>query len=634
MPWWSRILLVALLCTPASAGPWRAELPPGGLDSTARVGVSAALSTGPGAAAPGGSLVVAVVLDHDPGWHTHTQAPEVPPELGDASAYVATRVEVFAEAPLRPHPGFTQWPEPEVVEVSFLADPVGYAVFGGRAVAYVPVTVAADAAPGAYPLRVAVTFQACDDARCLRPVRGAELALEVRVASDAPAGTPPPLPLFEGFDPGVWAQIHAGVAPVELPAGVDLGFFGRSVRVDPGGWSGFAGLLLLAALGGLLLNLTPCVLPVLPIKAMGLAARADSRGAALRAGGLTGLGVVGFWLAIGVAIASLTGFSAVHELFQRPAFTLGVGVVIAGFAVAMAGWFRVPVPRAVYAAGGVSAGGGWLGHVLLGVATAVLSTPCTAPFLGAAAAWAATQPAGVSLWVFGAIGAGMALPYVVLAAFPGAVAWVPRAGPGAVAVKRVMALAMLAAACWFLGAGLSALGQAGWGHAAWAAIPWLLAAAAGLAAYSAWRHARGRAWPVAFTALAALALAGAGWWSLGPRAAEPIDWVAYEPGVLGEVAAEGRVAVIDFTADWCMNCKALEWAVLNTDAVAGLPGVTFVRVDLTGDFPAGEALLAEAGRVAIPALLVRGPDGRETLNAEAYTAGQVVAAVERARAPG
>ena len=181
----------------------------------------------------------------------------------------------------------------------------------------------------------------------------------------------------------------------------------RSAWTRRGGL-GFSGLLALAALGGLLLNLTPCVLPVLPIKAMGLAAKADSRAEAAAAGGLTGLGIVGFWLALGGAIASLTGLSAVHSLFQRPAFTLGVGVMIAVMAAGMAGWFTVPLPRSVYAID--TAKGGWLGHVLLGVMTAVLSTPCTAPFMGSAAAWATTQPGGVTLAVFGAIGAGMALP--------------------------------------------------------------------------------------------------------------------------------------------------------------------------------------------------------------------------------
>ncbi|BAM04367.1 protein-disulfide reductase DsbD family protein [Phycisphaera mikurensis] len=627
------LLLLAMTLGPlAQAQGWRAELPQKPNDSTAHVAVRAELSTGGGAVAPGGSLVVAVVLEHDPGWHTHTQAPVVPPALGDASLYIATAVAVEPDpgAPLAAHAGFTAWPEPEVVEVAFLDEPVDYAVFGGVGVVYVPVTVAADAAEGVYPLAVAVTLQACDDTRCMRPVRGATLPLEVEVKAGAASGTPPPL--FDGFDPGVWAEIHAGTSPAAAgPAGgVGLGFFGRSVRVDPAGWAGFAALLLLAASGGLLLNLTPCVLPVLPIKAMGLAAKADSRGQALAAGLLTGVGIVGFWLALGAAIASLTGLDAVHSLFQRPLFTLGVGAVIAVLAVGMAGWFTIPLPRAVYAVD--TARGGWLGHLLLGVMTAVLSTPCTAPFMGSAAAWATTRPAGVTLAVFAAIGVGMALPYVLLAAFPKLVAWVPRAGPGAAAVKQVMALAMLAAAAYFVGAGLLALGARAAGHAAWFAIPWLLVAAAAVAAWKAWRHARGRAWPVVFSAVAAATLAGAAWFSFAASEDEPIDWIAYEPGVLERLAAEDRVAVIDFTADWCINCKVLERTVLFSDAVSGLAdgGVAFVKVDLTGSNAAGEALLADAGRVAIPALLVRAPDGRVTLNSEAYTAGQVVDAARRA----
>lgn len=618
-----------------------ASLPRGRFDSSSQVAVRAVLSTGGGAVAPGGQLVVAVVLDHEPGWHVHTQAPDVPPALGESSLYIATEVEVQPQegSGLVAHPGFTQWPEPEVIEVAFLSEPVAYAVFGGEAVVFVPVTVAADASPGVVPLSVRVTFQACDDAQCLRPVRGAELQLAVEVGEADAGGAPQAV--FTGFDAGVWAKVHAGggAGAAAGSAGalgsegdsVNLGFFGWSLEVDPTGGAGFVALLLLAALGGLLLNLTPCVLPVLPIKAMGLAAKADSRGQALVAGALTGAGIVGFWLLLGLAIASLTGLTAVHSLFQRPLFTLGVGVVIAVMAVGMAGLFTVPLPRAVYAVD--TARGGWLGHVLLGVMTAVLSTPCTAPFMGSAAAWATTQPAGVTLAVFAAIGAGMALPYVLLAAFPAAVAWLPRVGPGAAAVKQVMALGMLAAAAYFLGAGLLALGFSAAGHAAWFAIAWLLVAAAVLAAAKAWQHARHRAWPVAFTAVAVLVTAWAGWFSFAEDPGPPIDWVAYDTGVLERLAEEGEVVVVDFTADWCINCKVLEKTVLFTDAVSGLAeeGVTFVKVDLTGSNPAGEALLAEAGRVAIPALLVRGPDGRETLNSEAYTVAQVLGAVARAR---
>ena len=98
-------------------------------------------------------------------------------------------------------------------------------------------------------------------------------------------------------------------------------------------------------------------------------------------------------------------------------------------------------------------------------------------------------------------------------------------------------------------------------------IPWLLVAAAGWAAWKSWRHARGWGWPVAFSAVAAAVLAGAVWASVPEE--EGIDWIAYEPGILETIKAEDRVAIIDFTADWCINCKVLERTVLETDAVAG-----------------------------------------------------------------
>ena len=121
-------------------------------------------------------------------------------------------------------------------------------------------------------------------------------------------------------------------------------------------------------------------------------------------------------------------------------------------AIGMGGLFSIRLPNTVYKVNPKQ--DSWFGSFLFGVMTAVLSTPCTAPFMGAAAAWAATQSPTLTLIVFGAIGFGMAIPYLILAAFPHLVEKMPKAGAASEVIKQVMGLLMLAAAAYFIGVGL------------------------------------------------------------------------------------------------------------------------------------------------------------------------------------
>ncbi len=633
--------------------------------SASVVDVSAVMSSGDDAVAPGSDLVLAVVLNQRPGWHVHTNDPQVPPELGDASNYIPTRVAVTVPpgSPLVPHKAYTQWPEPVAIEVAFLGEPVAYEVFSGKAVVYVPVKVATDAEPGTYPLNVRVVYQACDDRSCKlpvgvvdpatgKPVGGEERSVTVTVrplselagggaaggtgvSSGAEAGDES---LFDGFDASVWADINAGVRPVEA---LRFDLFGWTFTLTPSG-AGFVALLVVAAVGGLLLNFTPCVLPVIPIKVMSLSRAAErqadgsGRGRALLLGVAMAAGVVGFWLALGGAIATVSGFDAVNALFQRSWFTLGVGVVILIMALGMTGLFTTALPRWVYRiTPNQESPAGSFG---LGVMTAVLSTPCTAPFMGTAAAWATTRPPPVTLATFAAIGAGMAAPYLVLAAFPALVAKMPRTGPASELIKQVMGLLMLAAAAYFLGVGLATV-TATPPDPPTLAYWWVVAAcvvAAGLwLILRTWRMTRSTVKRLAWSGVGAAACVVALGAGRSLASDGPIDWVYYTPGRLAAALADGDAVVVDFTAAWCLNCKALEHSVLFSDRVAALddePGVTFMKVDLTsGSNTAGRALLADVGRVTIPALVVFAPSGEATFNGDFYTVEQVVEAVDAAR---
>jgi thiol:disulfide interchange protein DsbD len=276
------------------------------------------------------------------------------------------------------------------------------------------------------------------------------------------------------------------------------------------------------------------------------------------------------------------------------------------------------------------------GSFMFGVMVAVLSTPCTAPFMGAAAAWAALQPPVITLSAFAAIGVGMAAPYQLLSIFPQWAHKMPRTGPASEVIKQVMGLLMLAAATYFVGVGLSGLlvqppnppSKAYW---------WVVALFGVMAgAWMAWRTVRLTRSPWRLGIFGGLGLAIAvlsG--SIGVRLTDkgPIDWVYYTPERFAQAKADGQVVVMEFTAEWCLNCKALEETVLRSPRVVQLfeqDGVVPIKVDIT-NYPAGNRMLDAVDRLTVPLLVIFRPDGTEVFKGDFYSVQQVLDAVNDAR---
>ncbi|MBT8484185.1 MAG: DUF255 domain-containing protein [Phycisphaerales bacterium] len=349
------------------------------------------------------------------------------------------------------------------------------------------------------------------------------------------------------------------------------------------------------------------------------------------------IGVVAFWIALGIGIAALAGFTATNQLFQYPMFTIGVGVIIALMAVGMCGLFAVRLPNFVYAInpGHDSAAG----SVGFGVMTAVLSTPCTAPFMGAAAAAAAVMTPTRTLLVFAAIGLGMALPYQILSMAPRLVDRMPRTGPASELIKQVMGLLMLAAAAFFVGTGISGLLTRP--PAPPSLLHWWVVAAFGVAAggWLAWRTLRITRRPgprLVFGTVGVAILAISAFIGLRLTDRGPIDWTYYTPERFASAQSEGKVILMDFTAEWCLNCKALEKTVLYDDRVVTLvaeEAVLPIKVDLTGNNPDGNAMLKAVERLTIPLLVVFDAKGDEVFKGDFYTVEQVVTALNAAQSP-
>ncbi len=569
---------------------------------------------------PGGRALLAVVLEVAEGYHINADAAQlvVPPGFKP----LPTQVEVTRADPAlvfeAPH-----FPTARALKPAFSDEALMF--FDGQVVVVLPVMVSPQASPGDHPLELLVTYQACDARTCLLP-RKLPLALTLPVRPAGSPLTPAETALFAAFD---------DARALAAPQAVRFDLFGLAFSIDASARLGFSLLLATAALGGALLNFTPCVLPLIPIKIMSLAGLAGNRRRSLALGLAMGAGVLAFWLLLGGLVAAVGGFSATNQLFQYPAFTIGVGLFIALMAVGMAGFFHLRLPAFVYRLN--PAQETLAGSFGLGILAAVLSTPCTAPFMGAAAAWAASQPPPTTLATFGAIGAGMALPYLVLAAAPGLVRRMPRSGPASELIKEVMALLMLAAAAYFVGSGLSVLlasppaspGRGYWwavmGFTAAAGL-WLVVRTLGIT-----RKLRPR---VFFGALGVLVVLLAVWGGLRLTRSGGVDWVAYSPEAFSTARQNGQTVVLLFTAEWCLNCKALEQGVLNRADVSrrlGAGDVVPIKVDLTGTNPAGKALLKASGSLTIPLLIVYGADGREVLRSDFYTAQQLLEALARAQ---
>ena len=587
---------------------------------------------------PGDRIPVAVILDIAPEWHVWTseaQAKALPAGMVafDAAIFTEITLQGVSPASAASAPGGIQWPKPHGVTLDQGDGPQAFAVYEGEAIAYVPVVVS-DSASGRVELAFDVTVQACTDT-CLAPSTiPVKLALDVRADAGDVAADPA---VFGGFDPSaLGAGADAGGGPsatgVARAAPIRVPLFGWDFELDPESGTFFPIMLLLAFVGGAILNFTPCVLPVVPLKIMGLAGAAGGErrrtfvlGAAMTAG------VVGFWGVLGVLLSSVKGFEQSNQLFQYPAFTITVGAFIAVMAAGMAGFFTVGLPQWVYSV--ETKNESIPGSVIFGVMTAVLSTPCTAPLMGAAAGWAVTTKSPLTIIaVFLTIGLGMGAPYLVLSAYPQLAKRLPKSGPASDVLKQVMGLLLMAAAVYFIGAGIN-----GYRTEPIKAHWWLIGAlgvAAGLwTVWNALKLAKTGAGRATFVAAGVFIAVVSG--AIPPVLTyERLPWKPYSAEALAGAMRDGDVAVLDFTAEWCINCKTFEKTILESDAVSAVlnePGVALLKADITGKNAPGSAKLAELGRVTIPLLVVYAADGTETLKSEAYTAQQVIDAVRAAQ---
>ncbi len=390
-------------------------------------------------------------------------------------------------------------------------------------------------------------------------------------------------------------------------------------------------VLLIALLGGLILNLMPCVLPVLALKVTGLAGLAGARPAAARLSLLaTAAGVVLSMLALGAALAAVRaagGAIGWGVQFQQPLFLAFMAALTGLFAFNLWGLFTIGAPRW---AGGLAEAAprrGLGGDLATGALATLLATPCSAPFVGTAAAWALTRGTGEILAVFAALGTGLALPWLTLAVAPGLAALLPRPGAWMIRLRAAMGVLLAGTCVWLLTVLAKQIGQE-----ATLAVAGALAAA-GVVLWL----ARGRR--VAVPAAAALALGAValpGFTSPPPvaLASETTAVLAFSSEEAERRARSGETLLVDITADWCVTCQVNKAVVLERGAVAERltsGAVGLMRGDWTRPDPAIAAYLARHGRVGIPFNAVYGPAAPQGITLpELLTESAVLDAIARA----
>lgn len=575
-------------------------------------------------ARPGDALMLAVELEIRDGFHVIADAAQVSGARGFTPFPTRVRLLGAPEGIVAEYP---RYPRAAALRADFAEGSV--MTFAGRTVILMPVRLDPGAPPGTGALRLEVGYQACAATWCEIP----QIATVEAILSVVPPGESVAATHSELF-----AEALRQTADEQRGDRVRFDLFGWGFTLDAASTTGLLLLLAAAALGGVLLNFTPCVLPLIPIKIFSMSQAASRPGRLAALGAFTFCGITAFWLALGLLVSAASGFTSTHQLFNYPLFTIGVGAVIAAMALALLGGRSLPLPAFIYAFH--PAQNTLAGAFGIGILTAILSTPCTAPFMGAAAAWAVTQAPGVTLLTFIAVGAGMGLPYLVLAAFPRLVRRMPRSGPASDLPKQVMAIFMLAAAAYFAGIGWSVLtaepglpsSQAYW----WPVMA--LCAAAGV--WAGWRAARLSAGTFAkgvwlFAAVLALSASLLGGFRLTDRG--PVAWADYTPERLERALREQQAVIMIFTAEWCLNCKALEQTVWSDRDLAhrlARAPVAALRIDLTGENPAGKAKLREMGSLTIPFLAVLAGNGRTVFTGDFYTVEQVRDAIRLALNPG
>jgi thiol:disulfide interchange protein DsbD len=518
------------------------------------------------------------------------------------------------------------------------------AVYAGEFYLLVDLSLEPSLALGQHTLALELEAQACDAKSCLPP-EVIQLSVPIMVGNQA--GAPAYASQFAQAKAQKWLETGTtATAPVTTMT------IAQITTVDPTeelallqnrhyrtpAPEGVGTLLLFALLGGMILNVMPCVLPVIPLKVLAFVQHAGGqRRVAFYHALVFSVGIVTLFVGLGAILALLRGLGGVDiaygNQFQSPLFLIVMAVIVVTLGLSMLGVWTLDAPNIVYDVRTPRSGYG--ASFASGLLATLLATPCSAPFLGPVVGWAFTQSAGVMILMLLVVGVGMALPYLILAAFPAALRFLPKTGAWTDLFKQFLGLVMIGVGVWLI---TRSPNPVYWKWGGWI----LLLGAAGCWAWALWsRYATStlRLYAGRGVLVVGILAGGFGLWSAGEREAQAAQatsthlWQPFSVKAMDQALASGRTVVVDWTADWCINCKFVEATVLESPEVKMAfkqHNVLLLKADITRKNPPAEALRNLLGYRSIPLLAVFKPDQPDAprILADYYSRQQVIDALE------
>lgn len=574
-------LLVLAAATPIAA---RAQF----LDATEVVQITTHLQV---PSAPAGQLVrAAVVLDIDPDWHVNANQPF-------EEFLIPTEVGFAPDSPVSV--GRITYPEPTARKLAISEEDM--ALYEGRVPIGIEFQLAPDLPVGELHLQGTVTYQACDDEKCLPPIDVSfELAIEVTAAERAVVEPPAASDFFPEIDWAAHAGGRRGGGGTTAPSG--------GGPLDPS--RGLLVVFLFAFVSGLALNLTPCVYPMIPIT---ISIFGSQGGGPRRAFVLALFYVLGMAITYSVlgTFAALSG-SMLGSALQNPLVLLFIAAVMVALSLSMFGLYEITVPRALGRVAGETRQG-VLGSVFMGLTVGFIAAPCIGPFVLALLTYVgSTRNPVLGFSVFFVLALGLGIPFLVLATVSGSVSSLPRSGGWMVWVRKVFGFILLGMAFYFLTRSQRLIPERFFlpGMA-------LLALVAGV--YLGWIErstSLGGGFNRVKRVFGVLGVAGSIAILVLPRFLVPatgITWTPYDASHLAAAAAGGQPVIVDFSATWCIPCKELEHYTFATPPVVErAESFVTLKADLTDTgAPAVEELKSQYGVMGVPTVVFLHPDGTE-----------------------
>lgn len=533
---------------------------------------------------PGQQAVIAIVFEVKEGFHTQSHTPS-------KKDYIPFEVKLDANPALTIYDPI--YPKGEEHTYSQLGK---LNVYTGKVIVYVPVDVKPDAPIGDIKLTGKVSYQACNDDTCFAP-KSPKFTIATKVVKAGEPSTLNQPELFKDFDPKTIAKR----APASQPANAKPG---SSSSGGPEPWTIFGHVVSAnsyplafgaAILIGIIFNLMPCVLPVLPLKIVGFYETSQHhRGKSFLYGLVFSAGIIATFALLALLVLPISSSAAGGQTqwgqwFSKPYIVWPLVMILVALGLGMFGLFTFRLPLGVYSI--EPKHDSHLGNFLFGILTAVLSTPCTAPLFPGLLTWAAAQSAsggrfiGVGIVVM--VGVGMALPYLVLSAAPELARKLPRTGPWSELLKQFMAFMLFGVAAYFAGQRLIPGNGFLW-------IVFAVAVAAGIFLLVRTAQLMPRFFPITVSLLIALVLSGGTFALARSLNRQTLAWTPFSTTALEQARSNKRIVLVEFTAKWCANCQYVEATVFHDEATReklAKDNVALLRADLTDEDAPGWELL-------------------------------------------